>query len=50
VVVEIKTVDRLAPAHKARLSTYLKLSGKRVGLLLNFHAVALNQGIKRMVL
>ena len=50
VIVEIKTVDRLAPVHEAQLLTYLRLSGKKVGLLLNFHAVALNRGIKRMVL
>ncbi len=50
VVVEIKTVDKLAPVHEAQLLTYLRLSGKRVGLLLNFHAAAMSRGIKRMVL
>jgi GxxExxY protein len=50
VVVEIKTVERLAPVHDAQLLTYLKLSGKRVGLLLNFYAVTLHRGIRRLVL
>jgi GxxExxY protein len=35
--VELKSVDRLAPIHKAQLLSYLKLSGKKVGLLINFN-------------
>jgi len=49
-VIELKTVDRLLPIHEAQLLTYLKLGGIRKGLLLNFHAPVLKQGIKRMVL
>lgn len=49
VVVEIKVVDRLAPIHKAQLLSYLKLSGCKVGLLLNFNVKVLKSGIVRMV-
>ncbi len=49
-VVELKTVERLLPLHDARLLTYLKLSGIRTGLLLNFNTSVLKDGIKRMVL
>jgi len=50
VVVEVKTVERLLPIHEAQLLTYLKLSGLKRGLLLNFHAAVLREGIKRMLL
>lgn len=49
VVVEVKAVESLAPIHQAQLLSYLKLSGKRVGLLINFHVLNLKDGIKRMV-
>ena len=49
VVVELKAVDTLAPIHEAQLLTYLKLSGKKVGLLINFNVLHLKDGIKRMV-
>ena len=49
VVVEIKSVDRLAPIHEAQLLTYLKLADKRLGLLLNFNVLHMKDGIKRMV-
>jgi GxxExxY protein len=49
VVLELKTVDQLLPVHTAQLLTYLKLSGKKVGLLLNFHAPVLTKGIKRLI-
>src|SRR5262249_16195379 len=45
-VVEVKAVDALHPIHTAQLLTYLKLSAKRTGLLLNFHSVVLKDGIK----
>lgn len=48
VVVELKTVERLLPAHRAQLRTYLSLSGLPVGLLLNFHAEDLREGLERM--
>ncbi|MBI3930034.1 MAG: GxxExxY protein [Armatimonadetes bacterium] len=49
VVVELKVVDRFDPIHDAQLLTYLKLSGCQVGLLLNFNAAVLRDGIKRLV-
>jgi GxxExxY protein len=49
IVVELKSVDKLLPVHEAQLLTYLKLSGKRLGLLINFNVVHLRDGIKRMV-
>lgn len=49
VVVELKTVDQLAPIHEAQLITYLKLSGHRIGLLINFNVPLLKHGVKRLV-
>lgn len=48
VVVEIKAVDRTEPIHKAQLLSYLRLSGCKVGLLINFNVRLLKDGIKRM--
>jgi len=50
VVVEVKAVERFDPVHEAQLLTYLRLSGKRVGLLINFNRPLLRDGIKRRVL
>ena len=49
VIVELKTVPRLLPIHDAQLLSYLRLSGHRVGFLMNFHVPRLRNGIKRMV-
>ena len=49
-VIELKTVERLLPIHEAQLLTYLKLSGLKTGLLLNFNPAVLKDGIKRLVL
>jgi len=49
VVVELKTVSKLLPVHEAQLLSYLKLGDFRAGLLINFHAGRLKDGIKRMV-
>jgi GxxExxY protein len=49
-IVELKTVERLLPIHEAQLLTYLRLSGMKVGLLLNFNVPVLKDGIRRMVL
>lgn len=49
IIVELKTVSKLLPIHEAQLLTYLKLSGHRLGLLLNFHVARMREGIKRMV-
>jgi GxxExxY protein len=50
VVVEVKAVDALLPVHEAQLLTYLKLTGCRVGLLINFNVPVLKNGIKRLAL
>jgi len=50
VILELKTVERLIPVHEAQLLTYLRLSGLRTGLLLNFNSPVLRDGIRRMVL
>lgn len=47
VVVEIKSVDQLAPIHEAQILTYLKFSNKKIGLLINFNVTLLKNGIKR---
>lgn len=49
VIVEIKATDGLAPIHEAQLLSYLKLSGCRVGLLINFNVTVLKEGIRRIV-
>jgi GxxExxY protein len=49
VIVELKSVDQIAPIHKAQLLSYLKLSGKKVGLLINFNVELLKNGITRLV-
>lgn len=49
VVVEVKAVERLAPIHDAQLLSYLRLSQKKVGLLINFHVRVLKNGLKRIV-
>ena len=49
VVVEIKAVEDILPIHQAQLLTYLRLSGKKLGLILNFHVALMKDGIVRMV-
>lgn len=50
VVVEIKSMEALAPVHDAQLLTYLRLGGWRVGLLINFNVAVLKNGIHRKIL
>jgi GxxExxY protein len=50
VIVEIKSVESLAPIHTAQMLTYLKLSGLRLGLLINFNVRLIKNGIKRIAL
>ena len=50
VVVEIKAVAMLAPAHDAQVLTYLVMSGLRIGLLFNFHARLLKDGLRRFII
>ena len=49
VVVEIKSIEAVAPVHHKQLLTYLKLTGLKVGLLINFNEALLKDGIKRIV-
>ena len=48
VIVELKAVEKTTPLHEAQLLSYLKLSNKKIGLLINFNVVRLKDGIKRM--
>jgi GxxExxY protein len=50
IVVELKAVEALAPIHDAILLTYLRLSGCKIGLLINFHCTVLKNGIRRRFL
>lgn len=50
VIIEVKSVDALNPVHQAQIMTYLKLSGCRIGLLINFNVQFLKDGIKRIIL
>ncbi len=50
VIVELKAVEKMIPLYEAQLLTYLKLSGKRLGLLINFNTRLLKDGFKRIVL
>lgn len=49
-ILEIKAVERLMPIHEAQMMTYLRLSGMRVGLLMNFNSVTVKEGLRRMEL
>jgi GxxExxY protein len=50
VILELKSIKRIEPTGEAQLLTYLRLSGKKVGLLINFNTVLIKDGIKRMIL
>ena len=50
IVVELKTIDAFAPIHQAQVLSYLKATGLRLGLLINFNVPVLKDGIKRIVL
>jgi GxxExxY protein len=50
IILEAKAIETLAPVHEAQVLSYLKLSGRRVGLLVNFNVVSLKNGIRRLVL
>jgi len=49
IIVELKAVEKINPIHEVQLVTYLKLSGKKIGLLINFNEVLLKNGIKRKI-
>jgi len=50
VVLELKAVDQMLPVFRAQVLSYLRLSGKRVGLLINFHVPQVTRGVERLVL
>ena len=50
IIVEVKAVEKILPVHEAQILTYLKLSGHRIGLLLNFNVPLFKHGLKRFVL
>ena len=50
VIVELKSVEQVLPIHHAQLMTYLKLSGKTLGLLINFNVPVIKQGIRRVAM
>lgn len=50
IVVELKAVEELLPVHKAQVLTYLKISGRRLGLLINFNVPRIKSGIRRIAL
>jgi GxxExxY protein len=50
VIVELKSIEQISPIHQAQLLTYLRLAGKKVGLLINFNVAVLKNGIVRRVL
>jgi GxxExxY protein len=49
VIVEVKAVERTLTIHEAQLLTYLRLSGYRLGLLINFNVLLIKDGIRRMI-
>ena len=50
IILELKTVDRILPIHKAQLLTYLKLTSIKLGIIINFNVKLLKNGIKRVIL
>jgi GxxExxY protein len=49
IVLELKSVETILPIHEAQLVTYLKLSNKKLGLLINFNVILLKEGIRRRI-
>jgi GxxExxY protein len=49
IILELKAIENILPVHEAQLLSYLKLSGKKLGLLINFNSALLKNGIKRRV-
>jgi GxxExxY protein len=49
-IIEIKAVERLMPIHEAQVLTYLRLSGRKIGLLMNFNSLVLKDGLRRFML
>jgi GxxExxY protein len=49
IVVEVKSVERILPVHEAQLLSYLRLTGKKLGLLINFNSAILSKSVRRIV-
>lgn len=49
IILELKSLETILPVHEAQLVTYLKLSGKKLGLLINFNVILLKDGIRRRI-
>ncbi len=49
-IIEIKSIEHILPVHEAQMVTYLRLSGCRIGLLMNFNNVLLKNGLRRFIL
>jgi GxxExxY protein len=49
VIIELKSVEKVQPVHKKQLTTYLKLTGMKLGLLVNFNVNLIKDGIERVV-
>jgi len=49
IIVELKSIEQLLPVHGAQLLTYLRLTGKQLGLLINFNVPVLHNGVQRVV-
>jgi len=49
IIVEVKSVERVLPVHEAQLLSYLRLSNKKLGLLINFNSVVLSKAVRRVV-
>jgi GxxExxY protein len=49
IIVEVKSVDRVLPVHEAQLLSYLRLSEKRLGLLINFNSAVISRSVRRIV-
>lgn len=50
VIVEIKSIDAIAPIHEAQILTYLRFANKKIGLLINFNVTILKNGLRRFIL
>ena len=49
IIVEVKSVEHIMPVHEAQLLSYLKLTGKRLGLLINFNSATLSKSVRRII-
>ena len=50
IIVELKSIDSIAPIHEAQMLTYLRFANKKIGLLINFNVTVLKNGLRRFIL